>query len=199
MVARNKGIRNNNMFIRNEGTFYRQTKKLEKQVGRVPNIDKFADFWAGIWEDDSKTLVTKWMKGIEKRLREKVESISEFKMTEKDLQDVAKKRKNWSAPGIDGITNYWWKTLTATGKPPARAMQKWVDDNTTILQWIAVGRTVLLPKTKDLSSEEEYPTMYCLNTSCKLFTGILAKFMKEHVEENEIWDRNQIGGHAKMF
>ena len=24
------------MFVRNEGTFYRQTKKLEKQVGRVP-------------------------------------------------------------------------------------------------------------------------------------------------------------------
>ena len=90
------------MFVQNEGTLCRQTKKLEKQVGRVPSIDKFIDFWAGIWEDDSKTPVTKWMKGIEERLREKVKSISEFKVTEKDLQDVAKKRKNWSTPGIDG-------------------------------------------------------------------------------------------------
>ena len=122
-----------------------------------------------------------------------VKSTSEFKVTEKDLQDVAKKRKNWSAPGIDGITNYWWKTLTATRKPLARAMQKWVDDNTTIPQWIAVGRTVLLPKAKDLSPEEEYRPITCLNTSYKLFTGILAKFMKEHAEENEIWDRNQMG------
>ena len=145
IVAKDKRIKNNNMFIRNEGTFYRQTKKLEKQIGRVPSINKFTDFWAGIWEDDSKTPVTKWMKGIEKRLREKVKSTSEFKMTEKDLQEVAKKRKNWLAPGIDGITNYWWKRLTATRKPLARAMQKWVDDNTTMLQWIAVGRTVLLP------------------------------------------------------
>ena len=79
--------------------------KLEKQVGRVPSINKFTNFWAGIWEDDSKTPVFKWMKGIEKRLREKVKSTSEFKVTEKDLQDVAKKRKNWSALGIDGITN----------------------------------------------------------------------------------------------
>ena len=114
-------------------------------------------------------------------------------MTEKDLQDVAKKRKNWSAPGIDGITNYWWKTLTATRKPLARAMQKWVDDNTTIPQWIAVGRTVLLPKAKDLSSEEECCPITCLNTSYKLLTGILTKFMREHAEENEIWDRNQMG------
>ena len=107
---------------------------MEKQVGRVPSIDKFTNFWAGIWEDDSKTPFTKRMKGIEKRLMEKVKSISEFKVTEKDLQDVAKERKNWSAPGIDGITNYWWKTVTATRKPLARAMHKWVDDNTTTVE-----------------------------------------------------------------
>ena len=76
IVARDKRIKNNNMFVRNEGSFYRQTKKLKKQVGRVPSIDKFTNLWTGIWEDDSKTPVTKWMKGIEKRLREKVKSIS---------------------------------------------------------------------------------------------------------------------------
>ena len=124
IVAKDKRMKNNNMFIQNEGTFYRQMKKLEKQVRRVPSIEKFTDFWAGIWEDDSKTPVTKWMKGIEKILRDKVKSISEFKVTEKDLQGVAKKRKNWSAPGIDEITNYWWKTLTAARRSLARAMQK---------------------------------------------------------------------------
>ena len=80
------------------------------------------------------------MKGIEKRLKKKVKSTSELKVTDKDLQDVAKKRKNWSVPGLDGITNYLWKTLTATRKPLARAMQKWVDDNRTIPQWIAVSQ-----------------------------------------------------------
>ena len=33
------------------------------------------------------------MKEIEQRLREKVKTISEFKVTEKDPQDVVKKRK----------------------------------------------------------------------------------------------------------
>ena len=70
-------------------------KKLEKQVGRVPSINKFTDFWAGIWEDDSKTPVTKWMKGIEKRLREKVKSTSEFKVTEKAF-------KMWQRKGRTG-------------------------------------------------------------------------------------------------
>ena len=32
IVARDKRIKNNNMFVRNEGTFYRQTKKLENKL-----------------------------------------------------------------------------------------------------------------------------------------------------------------------
>ena len=127
---------------------------------------------------------------IKKRLRETVKSINEIEVTEKDLQDVAKKVKNWSAPGNDGITNYWRKTLTATRKLLERAMQKWVDDNTTIPQCMAVGRPILLPKAEDLSLEEECRPITCLNASYKLFTRIFAKFMKEHAEENEIWDRN---------
>ena len=51
MVRRGIRIKANNMFVRNEGAFYRQTKKLEKQVGRVPSIDKFTGFWAGFWEE----------------------------------------------------------------------------------------------------------------------------------------------------
>ena len=93
MVARDKRTKNRNMFVRNEGSFYRQTKKLEKQVGRLPSIDKITDLWVGIWEDDNKTPVTKWMKEIEKRLREKVKTTSEFKVMEIDLQDMVKKRK----------------------------------------------------------------------------------------------------------
>ena len=78
-------------------------------------------------------------------------------------------------------------------------MQKWVDDNTTIPQWIAVGGTVLSPKAKDLSSEEEYRPTACLNTSYKLFTGILAKFMKEHAEENEILGQKSNGDMPRCF
>ena len=90
-----------------DGASFELLLKLVKHVGRLRSINKFTDFWAGVWEDDNKTPVTKWMKEIEKRLREKVKTTSEFKVTEKDLRDVVKKRKNWSAPGIDGITNYW--------------------------------------------------------------------------------------------
>ena len=55
------------------------------------------------------------------------------------------------------------------------------------------GRTVLLPKTEDLSNERNYRPITCLNTCYKIFTGMIGNFMKEHAERNKIWDRRQLG------
>ena len=75
----------------------------------------------------------------------------------------------------------------------SRAMQKWVEDDKTAPEWIALGRTVTLPKSTNLSSEKDYRPLRCLNTSFKMFTGLLANFMKHHTDKNEMWDKSQMG------
>ena len=132
------------------------------------------------------------MKEIETRLREKIRIVEEFKVTGKDLAGIIKKRKNWSAPGFDGIQNFWWKTFTAVWKPMSRAMQKCVEDDKTIPEWIALRRTVMLPKSTDLAPEKDYRPITCLNTSYKMFTRLLANYMKHHADENEMWDKSQM-------
>ena len=51
----------------------------------------------------------------------------------------------------------------------------------------------MLPKMKDLSSERDYRPITYLNTSYKIFTGVLGSYMKEHAIRNYIWDKNQMG------
>ena len=63
-----------------------------------------------------------------------------------------------------------------------------------ILQWCPVGRTVLLPKSKELGDEKNYRPITCLNTSYKLLTGLIGKYMRNHAIENNIWDEGQLGG-----
>ena len=41
--------------------------------------------------------------------------------------------------------------------------------------WWRSGRTVLLPKTKDLTDEKNYRPITCLNTSYKLLIGLVGK------------------------
>ena len=62
-----------------------------------------------------------------------------------------------------------------------------------IRQWWPVGRTVLSPKSKELGAEKNYRPITCLNTSYKLLTGLIGKYMRNHAIENNIWDEDQLG------
>ena len=63
-----------------------------------------------------------------------------------------------------------------------------------IPQWWPAGRTVLIPKTKEVGDVKNYRPITCLNTSYKLMTGLIGKYMRDHAMENEIWDEGQLGG-----
>ena len=74
-----------------------------------------------------------------------------------------------------------------------RAFEQVKDNNGLIPVWWPSGRTVLLPKTKGLTDEKSYRPMTCLNTSYKLLTGLVSKYMRKHAIENYIWDERQLG------
>ena len=103
------------------------------------------------------------------------------------------KKKNWTAPGIDGIQNYWWKKFKAAQRALKREFERIRDNNKLIPVWWPSGRTILLPKMKDLSDEKKYRPITCLNTSYKLLTGLIGKYMGEHAIVNDIWDKGQVG------
>ena len=111
----------------------------------------------------------------------------------KKVKKEVAKRKRWTAPGIDGIQNYWWKKLEPAQKVLTRAFTKIKEDNTNLSTWWPTGRTVLLSKTKSLEDERDYRRITCLNTSYKIMAGVVAKYMREHTNENEIWDEGQLG------
>ena len=62
-----------------------------------------------------------------------------------------------------------------------------------IPEWWPAGRAVLLPKMKNLSDEKNYHPVTCLNTSYKILTGLVVKYMRKHIAVNKIWDEGQLG------
>ena len=52
---------------------------------------------------------------------------------------------------------------------------------------------MLLPETKNPEDEKNYSPIMCLNAAYKIMTGVVAKYMREHAMENEIWDEGQLG------
>ena len=193
MKIRDARIRNNRMFKEDEGMFYRNSQGTSEKKGKIPKIEKFEDFWAGIWEDNTKTPHRKWMNTVSQKIMNKVTNVKEFTITEKKLYEAVKKRKNWSAPGIDGIQNFWWKKLRGAWDSLTKCYKRLTEHPDDMPSWLTQGRTVLLPKTEDLSNERNYRPITCLNTCYKIFTGMIGSYMKEHADRNNIWDRSQMG------
>ena len=125
------------------------------------------------------------MQTVANKIKDKVTQVEETTVDMGKLQHILKKRKNWSAPGIDG-----WKKLTSTWRPLTNAMSCWIDRPKLIPTWITHGQTVLIPKSKELSDGKNYGPITCLNTCCKIFTGLLGKHMKNHADRNEIWHKS---------
>ena len=119
-----------------------------------------------------------WMEKVKMELWEKVQNVNEFTVTENKVVVEIRNRKNLTAPGIDGIQNYWWKTFQTAQKALTRAFERMKNDYDMIPVWWPTGRTVQIPKIKDLSNEQKYGPITCLNTSYKIMTGLIGKYMR---------------------
>ena len=192
-VEKRNRKKDNIMFQKDKKNFFRALEKVEKHEGEMPEMDKFVEFWGDIWEQNEPTPNMPWMEEVKAELNEKAKIVSQFEITEEKLRREASKRKNWTAPGIDGIQNFWWKKFIPAQKALAKAFTMIYEDTTMIPEWWPSGRTVLLPKTKNLSDEKNYRQITCMNTSYKILTGLVTKHMRQHVLVNEIWDKGQLG------
>ena len=188
-----KRKKNNRLFQENEKQLYRSIEKSHCK-GVSPPMQDHEEFWAELWETETKIQQKPWMVSIEKELKEKVRIPHETPTFQiQGLREEIKKRKNWTAPGIDGIQNFWWKHCPAVWEYLLKGFNEWMVFEESIPEWIATGRTILLPKSDDLSNRADYRPITCLNTMYKLFTGMIARDLKKHAHLNGIWDENQLG------
>ena len=56
-------------------------------------------------------------------MKASINTVKEFTMEEERLIKIAKKRKNWTSPGIDGIQNYWWTMFKVAQKALKKAFE----------------------------------------------------------------------------
>lgn len=90
------------------------------------------------------------MDKIQEELRSRIQAVCTIKISVEHIRTIIKRRKNWTAPGIDGIQNFYWKKFSTTWKALERMTIRWISDPESILLWLTLGRMVLLPKVEEL-------------------------------------------------
>jgi hypothetical protein len=108
---------------------------------------------------------------------------AEFSITAEQLGDALRPMKPWKAPGRDGLLAYFLKKLPATH---TRLMQEYASivEGAEIPKWMTQGRAVLIPKNSDRNICEPGNSrpINCLSCMYKLFTRIVEKSMRVHIE-----------------
>ena len=79
------------------------------------------------------------MNTVTKKIGQKVANKQKFNFTKMKLQQADKKRKNGSAPGIDGVQNFWWKKFRGTWSAIIRCFSQWLEQPDEISNWLTQG------------------------------------------------------------
>ena len=75
------------------------------------------------------------MEEVKVELGERANLVSEFAITDENMKKEVTKRKNWTAPGIDGIQNFRWKKFEQAQKALRKALTDLYVDTAIIPEW----------------------------------------------------------------
>ena len=64
--------KDNTMFQRDQKGFFRTLEEEQPHEEEMPGMEKFVEFWGGIWEREERTPNMPWMEEIRRQLNEKV-------------------------------------------------------------------------------------------------------------------------------
>ena len=97
------------------------------------------------WERCSKELRERFSKEF---VVDDTEPVNTFQL----FVDILRRLQNWASPGLDGIQGYLWKKMISTHKLLCSHFCQLLTGDVTVQLWFPHGRTLLLPKCKDLSA-----------------------------------------------
>ena len=101
------------------------------------------------------------------------------------------RKKNWSAPGLDRIANFWWKRAEALHVGVISSIRAISECEEEYPAWFCEGKTTLIPKPGEFTSDNQRPISCFL--LYKWFTSCLLVPTNQHLDENDLMEGAQRG------
>ena len=91
----------------------------------------------------------------------------------------------------------WIKKMTAVWEAEVSEINKVLNSEKEIPDWLGRCRTVIILMSHDLTKKDKYRFIKCLFTMYKNFTAVMAEILTEHLKNN-LWDEQQKGIRRKI-
>ena len=99
-----------------------------------------SSFWIQLWKSpETGNRNGKWLEDIRSAIYSRVPPPSEktWKLDTMKATQVLTRKKNWSAPGPDRLTNFWWKKAKVLHEGVAMSLQTIANINIEYPAWLS--------------------------------------------------------------
>ncbi|XP_044760153.1 uncharacterized protein LOC123317614 [Coccinella septempunctata] len=190
---RTQRYRENNLFSNNQRQFFRSLdEEVSNSKTKLPSPADMQKYWSSIWSQKGKHITNATWIEQERKEHNGIQEMPEIVVSEKDVEETVRRMKNWAAPGIDGIQNYWWKAFKHTHKSLASLITEAIKHPHTIPEYFTHGTTIMLSKKGDLTQPRNYRPITCLPAVYKIITSTIGHKIQIHLKKNKImaWEQN---------
>ena len=126
---------------------------------------------------------TAWLQEVKIAIHEQVPPLSgdDWALVVAEAVKFLSKKRNWSAPGPDRITNFWWKRAGTLYKGVFESFKEVSKSGEEHPEWFSEWKTSLISKEGDFLNENQRP-ITCLNYMYMWFTSCLLANMDQHLQ-----------------
>ena len=101
---------------------------------------------------------------------------------------------NNKSPGRDRMTGYWIKNISATHEQTFKIYRDVLNNSRELPDWLTRTTTRMIPKNNNTDDAMNFRPIACQNNMFKQYSAILANFLSDHCERNQIITQNQAAG-----
>eukprot|EP00957_Ditylum_brightwellii_P185987 14159926-Ditylum_brightwellii.AAC.1 len=159
---RTKWLRKSKFFQKSHKLFYDSLRSSSKTVTNPPPEEKVTEFWTRFFsctathDNDAA-----WLQ-VEEESAAHVKEQAWVDITLDELCRTICKTKNWKAPCVDLVHNYWYKDLQALQHHLRTALNGVILIPSFLPKWATLGTTTLLHKKGPESDAKNYRPITCL-------------------------------------
>ena len=185
---------------------YRELKGDKgNKVNEMPSQEGVEEFWKSLWGTPTQhNEEAPWIKELEKEYCTGANQ-KDYEITDEILDRVLTKLAN-DKPGRDQVAGVWIKRLTSMKgilkknlvtmletdiEPPERLL---TSKTILLAKNTETSKTILLAKNTETGDPKNYRPIALQNSMYKIYTAILAEFIMDHCEENNIITLEQAAG-----
>ena len=189
----------NRQFKTNQRGFYRNLIRDTITVDKPPSEESLENFWRPLFENEgTHNQEAQWIRDIE-RMNENIPAMPEPVITTEKVSKKLAKFSNYKKPGIDNVPNFWLKQLTSLHRHYSDCFTRMMRGVEVTPAWLTRGDTILIPKSGETELPQKYRPICCLSTTYKLFTGLVADGIYDHLSSASCLEKEQAGCRRKCL